>query len=359
MSNNTFNEFAAQKRPIINKQLQAALTQQRAATRQHNALYYELLKQLSVLIDRGGKRLRPLLYLMAYESYGGRRRTSSMRVAVSQELLHSFFLIHDDIIDRDYHRWGGHNILGVYFDRYSKTMMPRDALHAAETQALLAGDACAAMADQLLLTSGFGAPQLLRAQQMQQQTILTVIGGEVAESAYPYAGKLPTEKQVLQLYRDKTASYSLGLPLRLGALLAGASDKELEVLNKFADHHGVAYQLQDDLLGMFGDERITGKPAISDLREGRRTVLAIKTLELASPAARKQFLALLGDDGADEGSLKQARTIIADTGARDYVDDLAHSFTEQALVYLAQSTMSKTGKNRLIDLMALLANRDH
>lgn len=359
MSSNTFTEFADRKRPLINKQLQAVLAQQCAANKQHNVLYYELLRQLSVLVGRGGKRLRPLLCLLAYEGYGGRGQATSLRAAASQELLHSFFLIHDDIIDRDYHRWGGHNILGVYFDRYSKTMMPRDALHAAETQALLAGDACAAIADQLLITSGFDAAQLLRAQQMQQQTILTVIGGEVAESTYPYTGKLPTEKQILQLYCDKTASYSLGLPLRLGALLADASDKELEILGKFADHHGVAYQLQDDLLGMFGDERKTGKPAISDLREGRRTVLVIKTLEKATPAARKQLLSLLGNDAVDDTSLQQARAIITEAGARDYVDELAHTYTEQALIFLTQSSMNKAGKQRLIDLMALLANRDH
>jgi geranylgeranyl pyrophosphate synthase len=359
MPNNTFTEFAELKRPLVNKQLQAVLAEQRSISRRHNMPYHELLKQLSILINRGGKRLRPLLFLLAYESYGGRRQTPSLRIAASQGLLHSFFLIHDDIIDRDYHRWGGQNILGVYFDRYSKTMAPRDALHAAEAQALLAGDACAALADQLLLTSGFGALQLLKAQQMQQQTILTVIGGEVAECAYPYAGKLPSEAQVLQLYRDKTASYSLGLPLRLGALLAGEGDKELEMLSAFADHHGVAFQLQDDLLGMFGDERKTGKPAISDLREGRRTVLVIKTLEMASPAARKKLLTLLGNDSVDEQSLAEARTIMIETGARDYVDGLARSLTEQSLTYLTQSTMSKTGKQRLIDLMALLVNRDH
>ncbi|MDB5170002.1 MAG: geranylgeranyl pyrophosphate synthase [Candidatus Saccharibacteria bacterium] len=359
MLKNTFIDFAEGKRPLIDTQLQLIFKQQRAAARSQNAPYYDLVKQLSVLVARGGKRLRPLLCLLAYESYGGRRKLPIMRVAASQELLHAFLLIHDDIIDRDYHRWGGHNILGVYFDRYSRTMMPRDALHAAEAQALLAGDTCAAMANQVLMASGFEPQLLMRTQQIQQQTIITEIGGEVADTAYPYSATMPTEAQVLQMYCDKTASYSLALPLRLGALLAGADNTELDQLTRFANDHGVAFQLQDDLLGMFGDERKTGKPTIGDLREGKRTVLVTKTLELASPTVCKQFLKLLGNDAVDESSLKRAQTIMIDTGAREYVEQLAYEYSERSLQHLVKTTMNGIGKRRLIDLMALLANRDH
>jgi geranylgeranyl diphosphate synthase type I len=169
---------------------------------------------------------------------------------------------------------------------------------------------------------------------------------------------LPTEAQILQLYRDKTATYSLGLPLRIGAMFAGTNDEGLDMLTQFADHHGVAFQLQDDLLGMFGDERKTGKPAISDLREGRRTVLVIKALEKASLADRRRLLGLLGNDSVDETSLAQARDIMIKTGAREYVDNLAHDYTDRALTYLVRSGMNKTGQQRLIDFMALLANRE-
>ncbi|HEY1064085.1 MAG TPA: polyprenyl synthetase family protein [Candidatus Saccharimonadales bacterium] len=358
MPNNTFLEFADAKRPPINKRLSHVFSEQRSAARLQGEPYQELITQLSKLVRRGGKRLRPLLTLLAYESYGGRRSQSILRVAASQELLHTFFLIHDDIIDRDYHRWGGHNILGVFFERYGQSMMPRDALHAAEAQALLAGDACVAIANQELLASGFDPSLLVRSQLLQQQTIVTVIGGEVADTAYPYKKSMPTDEQILQLYRDKTASYSLGLPLRLGALLAEAPETDLELLINFANQHGIAFQLQDDLLGMFGDERKTGKPAVSDLREGKRTILISQTLKRASPAARRQLLTMLGNDAVDEAMLKRAQTIVVDSGAREYVDRLAHEYTNQSLTHLAKTTMSETGKKRLIDLVALLANRE-
>lgn len=353
-----FTGFADHQRPLIDKQLQLIFEQQRSAARAQNEVYFDLIKQLGVLVDRGGKRLRPLLCLLAYEAYGGRAE-SVMQVAASQELLHAFFLIHDDIIDRDYHRWGDRNILGVYFEHYSKTMQPRDALHAAEAQALLAGDACLTMANQALISSEFDAQQLLAAQHMQQAVILTEIGGEAADTAYPYAGEFPTEAQVLQMYRDKTANYSLSLPLRLGALLAGAKGVEFGYLINFSNAYGVAYQLQDDLLGMFGDERQTGKPTLSDLREGKCTILVLKTIELASPAQRKTFLGLLGSGDATATSLQRAQTIMIDTGARAYVDGLIDGYTKAALDCLALTAMDQIGKERLTDLVALLANRQH
>lgn len=358
MPKNTFAEFIQAKQPLIDKQLQALFKQQRVEARAQNEPYYDLIKQLGKLIARGGKRMRPLLCLLAYESYGGRKK-AIMRVAASQELLHAFFLIHDDIIDRDYHRWGGHNILGVYFERYSQTMGAREALHAAEAQALLSGDVCAAMANETLLASGFPAKLLVKAQRLQQQTIATEVGGEVADTAYPYSSSMPTEAEILRVYRDKTASYSLKLPLQLGALLAGARPPELEYLQQFAYHHGIAFQLQDDLLSMFGDERKIGKPVGTDLREGTRTVLVSRTLEKATPMARRRLSAMLGADTLDDRRLAEARTIMIDAGARDYVDALAHKYTDKSLEFLAKTSMSESGKKRLTDLVILLSNRDH
>lgn len=359
MPKNTFIEFADVRRPQINKQLSLIFQQQRSIARDQSQPYLELVTQLGKLIRRGGKRLRPLLTLLAYESYGGRLSAPIVKVAAGQELLHAYFLIHDDIIDRDYHRWGGHNVLGVYFDRYSQTMLPRDALHAAEAQALLAGDICAALANQTIVDSGFSTEVIVEALRLQQATITTVIGGEVADTAYPYGKAMPTEEQVLQVYRDKTASYSLGLPLRLGALLAGADAKELDILAEFANLHGIAFQLQDDLLGMFGDEQKMGKPTTSDLREGKRTVLVVYALQKSSPVARRELLTMLGNDAADEAMLDRAQTIIVDSGARDYVDTLAHDYTEKSLKHLVETGMSEAGKKRLVDLVALLAQRDH
>ena len=358
MPKNTFVDFAEVKQPLIDKQIQALFKQQRVEARAQNELYYDLIKQLGTLIGRGGKRMRPLLCLLAYEGYGGRKK-AIMRVAASQELLHAFFLIHDDIIDRDYHRWGGHNILGVYFERYSQIMHPRDALHAAEAQALLAGDVCAAMANEALLASGFPAKLLVRAQRLQQQTIATEVGGEVADTALPYSDILPSEAQILQVYRDKTASYSLKLPLQLGAMLAEASDTELDYLKQFAYHHGIAFQLQDDLLGMFGDPKKLGKPVGTDLREGTRTVLLARTLEKASPAARMQFLKLLRAETVTDNILAQAQTIMIETGARDYVSNLARQYTEKSLESLVKTSLSVASQKRLIDLVALLSTRDY
>jgi geranylgeranyl pyrophosphate synthase len=353
-----FLQFAAACRPQINHGLARLLQTEKKAVHASSQPYYEVLKHLGMLTGRGGKRLRPLLFLATYEGYGGTRKSAALRVALSQELLHTFLLIHDDIIDRDFDRWGGPNLLGYYFERYSKTMVARDALHFAEAQALLGGDACLALSNQQLLSSGFDPASVVEAALLQQQIVQQVVNGEVTETALAQAATLPTEAEVLHIYRSKTASYSFQLPLQLGALLAGAGVAETAKLATLADALGIAFQLQDDILGTFGDEAVTGKSNMSDLREGRRTLLIVKALELASAEARIQLRAVLGNKAATSKELQVAKTAIVDSGARDYVQHLAADYLQQAAAALDATDLSPHAKELLQDFIGLLSNRE-
>lgn len=352
-----FTEFSALNKPRIDRYIRAAMREQKEIAKAQDNTYGELTGELAKLLGRGGKRLRPLLYILAYEAYGGRKSQAALQLAVSQEFLHAFLLIHDDIIDRDSVRWGGPNITGVYFEKFSKTMTPLEALHAAEAWSLMAGDMCLAMANDLLAGSGFDPALLLRLSRLYQSTVLVVMGGEITDVANSFPTVDISEKEILAMYRAKTASYSFRLPLICGAICAAASEAQLQKLSILADDLGLAFQLHDDVLGMFGDERKTGKPAIGDLREGKRTVLINYALQHATLSDRTELENLLGAEDITSSDLTRARTIITDSGAYDYVQNLADSYIVRAVVGIQNSTMDATGKMRLTTLAQSLTRR--
>lgn len=350
--------FAAYAKPLIDRTLRTEFRKHQTSAKLQNAEYYDLVHELSVLAVRGGKRLRPMLCLLAYQGYGGKQKTKVLSVAVTVELLHMFLLIHDDIIDRDRQRWGGYNIAGVYFERFSRTMPAREALHAAESRALLAGDICMAMATDMLAASEYDPATVLAAQRLLQKVSLEVIGGQLADIGNSQNRKLPSEEQILSTYRSKTASYSFRLPLQLGALMAGAPDSELLKLDSLADKLGTAFQLEDDLLGVFGSESQTGKSTLSDLREGKQTLLMHKTLELAPMTHQRTMRSILGNDSIGQTELKQARQIITDCGAYNYISQLAVVNIAEASKEIESTALEPTSARLLIELATSLIHRN-
>jgi geranylgeranyl diphosphate synthase, type II len=350
-----FADFATTNKLKVDRQLQAALGQR--AQIPGLAAHNELLKHIRALVGRGGKRVRPLLCLLAYQAYGGKNQRAIIKAAAAQELLHCFLLIHDDIIDRDYTRWGGKNILGFYFEKLSRTNTPAEALHQAEARAILAGDMCASLATELLLSADFSDGHIRQAAILQQQITRQVLAGELVDTAFPLQKNLPTESQVLDMYSYKTASYSFVLPLLIGAILAGADKAEQKVIAVFAQNLGVAYQLQDDLLGVFGSEKQTGKPRYGDLREGKRTVLVLQTLARLPAGERALFAQLINSKQLTEEACQTACQYMVSSGAKDYVTDLVNDYLQRSLTALKQATLKEAQRLILQDFVDQLTNR--
>ena len=238
---------------------------------------------------RGGKRLRGALLVLGHEAAGGNRE-AALEASLGLELLHAYLLIHDDFMDQDDVRRGGptlHRALG--------------GDHLGASLALLCGSLCEAWAYQLL---GPGAVAAAR-------TVEQVILGQMADLRAP-SGRELTAREVLEVQRAKTGSYTFELPLHLGANLANGSRQLLQALSAYAGPLGVAFQIADDLLGTFGAPEVTGKPNASDLREGKRTVLVARALENATPADAARLRSQLGRSDADVAEL---RAILARSGA--------------------------------------------
>lgn len=351
-----FQEFAQQHKPAVDAWLANVFTSELQANQPEP--YTVLITELKTLIGRGGKRLRPLICILAYQGYGGKDITGqAMPVAAAQELLHAFLLIHDDIIDRDTKRWGGLNITGAYFERYGASMTPRDALHFAQSQALIAGDICQNLVQQSLLMADLPPVTKLQLHRLFNSVTKQVLIGEMAD--IQFISEPPTLDAVLQMYGDKTASYSVTMPLLTGAIMTNTPKKEQTILQAIGQNLGLAYQLQDDLIGMYGDESKTGKPSLSDIREGKRTALVIKALQLASVPNRQRLERLLGDDQVGSNELSIAQKIITSSGAEQWVRGQIHDLTNESLASLDTTSMTAASKQQFADLINLLLTRQN
>lgn len=282
---------------------------------QVSSSYATLWESLHRLIMSGGKRLRPQMTMLAYEAFGGKDINSILPIAASQELLHFCLLVHDDIIDRDYVRYGTANIAGQYKTRYSAFVPDaHERTHYAHSAAILGGDLMLSGAYQLLMSSSFSADLKLKAQTLLVRSIFDVAGGELldTESSFvPY-----TAGDALKIAKYKTASYSFIGPLVTGAELAGANEAAIEALSHYANALGVAFQLVDDLLGVFGSEETTGKSTSGDIREGKRTYMIEQALDTMNTSQRELFDQAYGNPNATADEVEQIRRLLIETGAK-------------------------------------------
>lgn len=277
----------SQVREQVNSQIEEFCQTQIVRAHAMSPIYADLWESIQRYFAGGGKRIRPYLTLLAYEAYGGQQQEVMVQVSSAWELLHGCLLMHDDIIDRDFVRHGQLNVSGDYKARYSKLLSQEEATHYANGAALLAGDMALSAAYRFVFTSQLTDSQKILAMSMLDEAIFVVGGGELLDmeaSLLPVGAVNPNI-----IAEQKTANYSFVSPMMMGAILAGASEEQIELLKQFGMAVGTGYQLVDDLLGVFGDETVTGKPVTSDLREGKRTVLLSKTYELVTDEQR-QFI---------------------------------------------------------------------
>ncbi len=319
---------------------------QKSAASKLDTDYQRLWEVTEAFATAGGKRLRPYLLLLAYQSYAGTNSDSALQVATAQELLHLCLLIHDDIIDRDYRRYGVDNIAGSYKKLYASPAIPHAITdHLADGAALLAGDVLLSSAYSMIAASQLTANQISIAHGHLHQAMFQVAGGELldTEAVLQNIEAVDTTK-IMQL---KTAQYSFITPLVCGAELAGASVSEVDLLREFGRNMGIAYQLADDIVGVFGNEAVTGKSSSSDLQESKRTFLLQQTLQMADPATKKYLQATIGFRKVSDHDITRIRTIIIDSGALVHVQKLIGSYGARSAKIVSQLTIDQQAKQQL------------
>lgn len=321
-------------------------------------VHYETLwKNLYALHSSGGKRIRPKIVMLAYSAFGGTDVDAVIPIACAHELLHFSMLIHDDIIDRDTIRYGVDNISGRYENIYGPFVSSdADRTHYANSAAIMAGDLMITSAYNLIATSSVPDDQKILAQRIMYQSIFDVVGGELldTESAFRPIGSIDS----LKVAHFKTASYSFVGPFVTGASLARATKAEIDILKKLAINLGIAYQLTDDLLGVFGDESKTGKSSSSDIREGKRTYLVEAAVKKLTPEQLPVFLAHFGKRDATDDRIDAIRKLIIETGARHDTELQIEHYTQTARTALHSLSLPAIFDEQFKNLINRSTRRD-
>jgi geranylgeranyl diphosphate synthase type II len=259
--------------------------------------------------------------------------------ALAQELLHIAVLAHDDIIDRDHIRYGVKNINGQYDEKYKIYISDSgERLHFANSAAILAGDLLIAEAFSAIGRCQVDAALIAKAQTLLSETIFRVVGGELLDTESAFRTDRKTNS--LMIAEQKTASYSLVSPLVMGAILAGASPDAIRGLADFGLALGIAYQLQDDLLGVFGDEAVTGKSTSGDIIEGKYTYLIEQFFRLADQNQKEQFGAVFKNQTTSPAEIAAAKELLIVSGAQSAVSAAIANYAETAKTKLDELSMN-------------------
>jgi geranylgeranyl pyrophosphate synthase len=319
--------------------------------------YGALWRAMETLGSNSGKRLRPYIMLMVYEGFGGTAYKDVLPVAAALEILHASILMHDDIIDRDYMRYGRPNVAGQYMARYAKPPFSGiQTEHYANSAALMAGDLALSGAYELILGCKLPAEVKIRAAQTMAHAIFVVAGGELLDTE---AVLRPIETvDALAIARLKTSEYSFVNPLQMAATLAGADEKAHETLERMGQALGIAYQLADDVLGLFGDESVTGKPNTSDIKEGKRTYLMQRTLALTSSADHDRLMSILGRKSVTVADAEEVRSIVRDSGALTETQERMRSYITEAKQALRSLALKPDVQSELLEFMGHIISRD-
>jgi geranylgeranyl diphosphate synthase, type I len=331
------------------------------------ALDPRLLPDVDRLLDftGTGKWLRPQFLLAGHLAAGvtGEVPAEICAAAAALELVQACALLHDDVMDRSDTRRGLPSTHRAIAAAHDADGWSGDSDHYGESVAILLGDLALAWADDLFTESATRLGRLIPALPAWRGMRTEVLAGQLLDlRAAADSGETPGEQvqQALAVNRWKTAAYTVERPLHLGAVLGGASPAVVDALRRYGAAIGVAFQLRDDLLGVFGDPSVTGKPAGNDLVEGKRTVLlAVARSALDPTDARLHRLDDRVGRPMDAATASELAELIAGTGAPQQVeqriDDLVG--TAHAALDTADAAGTRVLPDDAVDLLRRLGDR--
>ncbi|MCU1589814.1 MAG: polyprenyl synthetase [Frankiales bacterium] len=304
----------------------------------------------------GGKRMRPAFCYWGYRGAGGADSDPAVTAAACLELLQACALIHDDVMDGSDTRRGRPAMHRRFASLHRGAAWQGDPESFGLSAAVLLGDLCLIWADEMLNTCGLPTDALLRAQPVYDEMRVELMAGQYLDLLEQAAGG-GTVESALRVARFKSAKYTIERPLHLGAVLAGAGQDVLDGYSGYGLPLGEAFQLRDDVLGVFGDPSETGKPAGDDLREGKRTAMVAMALQRASAAQAAVVRRHLGDPRLDEAGVAELREVILDTGTLDRVEALIGELTAHALTALQAAPVDDDARQVLEALAAAATAR--
>jgi len=294
---------------------------------------------------REGKRARPILFIIAYLGFAKRAAPGLYRSAISLELLHDFMLVHDDIIDKSDTRRGKPS-MHVMLQRYLKGK--RRIKFDGRDLAIVIGDVMYAFSIHSFLSIKENMQRKEMALRKLIEAAIYTGSGEFLEliSGIKDIDKI-TRQQIYKIYDFKTAAYTFASPLAIGAILAGAKNSQAERLFKCGIYLGRAFQIKDDIIGMFGKESEIGKPNLTDIREAKKTILIWYAYNNSNTRNKSRIKIILSKSEVGKSDLWEMRRIITRCGALDYAREKVKEYLHKALSLNSNSQMYPTYKKSL------------
>lgn len=353
---------AAELAGAVTDQLRGYLADRRRAAAYIGEDYDRLIGALEDFVLRGGKRLRP-----AFAYWGYRAVTPHpddpvdddvLRLFSALELLHACALVHDDVIDDSATRRG----MPTAHMHFAEVHRGRDWRGSAEqfgrSAAILMGDLSLVWADDIVAGTDLSPDRRRGVQRVWSDIRTEVLGGQYLDIVAESSGE-HSISSAMNVNTYKTASYTVSRPLQLGAAAAGDRPEVHDVFHALGTDLGIAFQLRDDVLGVFGDPAVTGKPSGDDLRSGKRTVLlaeAVERAEKTDPAGAALLRSAIGTDLTD-AQVRELCSVIASVGALAAVEQHIELLTRRALTALQTAPINAPAKVGLTELAGLAANR--
>jgi len=304
---------------------------------------------------QGGKKLRGTQIQLGYEIAGGNKE-DVLPASTCIEIIHSFLLMHDDIMDLDSLRRGSPTIHRQYEVEHRKLKLAKDMSHYGISMGIGMGDLGAYLGTEVLLDSNLDAEKKLKAALFLSRLLQRVSYGQGLDVTYEQMKEI-TEHDVLQVHLQKTSIYTVVGPLKIGALLGGLTDARIKAIEKFGEPVGIAFQLRDDELGLFSDEKTLGKPIGSDIREGKNTVLRIKAINIAKGEERKFLKYAYGNRKITKSDAKKVQDLTIKTGALKYSQELSRELVGKGKKHIPKITNDKKLQDILFSFADFMIER--
>lgn len=305
---------------------------------------------------KGGKRIRGGLVKLGYECFVATPPKRILSASAAVEITHGAILIHDDIIDQSNLRHGRLTVHKQYEKYHQNHYRKGNSSRYGENLGIVAG-----------IVGYYGAVSLISQTNFPEDfknKALAELARFMAETGYGEALDVDlacrekiAEKDVLTIHRLKTAQYTIVGPLKVGGLLAGANEDQLKGFETYGIPVGIAFQLQDDILGIYGDEKELGKAVGDDIAEGKNTLLYTWAIKKGNSSQRKKLASLWGKKGITAPEIDQARRIIKETGSLEYSQKLAHELVGQGKKAAPKITRNKKLQEIFLSLADFIVER--
>lgn len=309
-----------------------------------NSDFFDVLEEFCA----SGKMLRGSLFLFSAESYGYKIDHQLLNVACSLEFMHSALLIHDDIMDNDTLRRGKKTIFANYTDM-AKHEAISDPNHYGISMGIIVGDIALFMAQEM--ATYFDSNKLQRLLQFYTRELRFVGIGQLLDYSYGAKNIEVEPDDIKRMYIDKSARYSFALPLALGGIAAGKSEDEIKTIECLGEYMGLIFQLIDDELGMFGDEKEIGKPVGSDIQENKKTFMRSILMKKAKTDDKVYLESIFGNKAINISEIENVRKLIVDLGVLDEVKQMINELYDDSKAVIEKLNVYSEFKNIYLELL--------